>query len=239
MSVILEGLKEAFFLLVRGDAGIWGIVLLSLKVSGSAVVLSMVCGIPAGVLLALSKFPGRKVLISILNTGMGLPPVAVGLFVTLLLWRSGPLGALELLYTPAAMVLAQFIIAFPIISGLTLASIQQLDKRLPLQILSLGASRSQMFLRLLREARLASLAAVVAGFGGVISEVGAVIMVGGNIKGQTRVLTTATVQEARQGHFEQAIAFGILLLLLAFVVNLALTYIQQRGEVSWERPVWK
>jgi tungstate transport system permease protein len=159
---------------------------------------------------------------------MGLPPVVVGLFVTIMLWRGSVLGFLDLLYTPGAMILAQVVIAFPIVTGLTMAALQSLNPRLPLQLLALGASRFQAVGLLLREAKLPVLAAVMAGFGGVISEVGAVLMVGGNIKGQTRVLTTATVLETRMGNFELAIALGILLLVLTFAVNLALTRIQQR-----------
>jgi tungstate transport system permease protein len=167
---------------------------------------------------------------------MGLPPVVVGLFVTIFLWRNSLLGFLELLYTPGAMVLAQVVIAFPIVAGLTLAALQALNPRLRLQLLALGASRVQLMLLLLREARLPLLAAVMAGFGSVISEVGAVLMVGGNIKGQTRVLTTATVLETRMGNFEMAIALGILLLVLTFSVNFVLTRIQQREQTRWRRP---
>ncbi len=159
---------------------------------------------------------------------MGLPPVVVGLFVTILLWRNGPLGFLELLYTPSAIILAQTVIATPIIAGISLAAIQQLPADLRLQILSLGASRLQMVRLLAREARLPLMAAVMAGFGGVISEVGASIMVGGNIKGSTRVLTTATVMETGKGNFDTAIALSLILLALTFAVNAALTHIQQR-----------
>jgi tungstate transport system permease protein len=159
---------------------------------------------------------------------MGLPPVVVGLFVTILIWRNGPLGFLEILYTPSAMVIAQAIIATPIVMGISLAAIQNLPPNLRLQILSLGASRLQMVWVLIKEARLPLLAAVMAGFGGVISEVGASIMVGGNIKGYSRVLTTATVMETGKGNFDIAIALGIILLLLAFLVNFVLTQIQQR-----------
>jgi tungstate transport system permease protein len=160
---------------------------------------------------------------------MGLPPVVVGLFVTVLLWRNGPFGFLEILYTPSAMILAQAAIASPIIAGISLSALQHLPPGLRLQILALGASRPQMVWLLLKEARLPLLAAVMAGFGGVISEVGASIMVGGNIKGQTRVLTTATVMETGRGNFEVAFALSILLLVLAFTVNAVLTHLQQRN----------
>jgi len=169
--------------------------------------------------------------VSLINTGMGVPPVVVGLFVSILLWRNGPLGMLELLYTPTAIVIAQAVIATPIVAGISLASIQKLPEGLRLQILSLGATRFQMIWMLIKEARLPLLAAVMAGFGGVISEVGASIMVGGNIKGYTRVLTTATVMETGRGNFDIAIALGVILLFLTFCINAVLTGIQQR-----ERP---
>lgn len=239
MELLLQGVKQAITLILKGDPEVYEIAWLSLKVSGSAVLVSMLLGIPWGVSLALSRFPGRRFLVTLTNTAMGLPPVVVGLFVSLFLWRSGPLGFLELLYTPAAMVIAQVIIAGPIVAGLTLSAIQQLDPRLGQQALSLGASRWQMLWTLLKEARLSTLAAIMAGFGGVISEVGAVIMVGGNIKGQTRVLTTATVLETRMGRFEMAIALGFVLLVLAFAVNLVLTQSQQRGAVPWHIRGWK
>ncbi|MBI1987772.1 MAG: ABC transporter permease [Nitrospinae bacterium] len=232
MELMGEGIRQAFWLLMTGDPEVLRIALLSLQVSGVAVFFALLLGVPLGALLALVRFPGRQLLISLVNTGMGLPPVVVGLFVTLMLWRSGPLGVLELLYTPAAIVLAQVIIAAPIVTGLTIAAIQQLNPRLRLQLLALGASRLQLFWLLLREARLPLLAALMAGFGGVISEVGAVMMVGGNIKGQTRVLTTAMVMESRMGHFDAAIALGLILLLLTFAVNGILTWIQQQKQGS-------
>jgi tungstate transport system permease protein len=227
VRLIGEGLLEALRLLATGDPEVWRITLLSLEVSGSATLLSLVAGIPLGTVLALARFPGRAFAISLVNTGMGLPPVVVGLFVTVLLWRSGVLGFLEILYTPLAMVLAQFIIAAPIVTGLTLAAVQQVPEQFRLQMLGLGASRGQMVWMLLKEARLPLLAAMMAGFGGVISEVGASMMVGGNIKGSTRVLTTATVLETSKGNFDVAIALSAILLLITFLVNWALTWIQQ------------
>jgi tungstate transport system permease protein len=195
MDLILEGIKKAFWLLITFDPEVMGITLLSLEVSGIATLVSLLIGISTGVTVALSRFIGKRMVVSLINTGMGLPPVVVGLFVTLFLWRNGPLGFLEILYTPTAMVIAQTIIATPIVMGITLAAIQQLPQKLRLQILSLGATRLQMVWILIKEAKLPLLAAVMAGFGGVISEVGASIMVGGNIKGYSRVLTTATVLE--------------------------------------------
>lgn len=230
MDLVWNGFRQAFWLLVTGDPEVLRITWLSLRVSGTATLISLAIGVPVGTFLALARFPGRSVALAAVNTGMGMPPVVVGLFVTIMLWRSGPLGLLGLLYTPAAMVIAQVLIAAPMVTGLTVAAMQNLDPRLRLQLLGLGASRPQLLLSLWTEARLPLLAAVMAGFGAVISEVGAVMMVGGNIKGQTRVLTTATVMETGRGNFDLAIALGVILLLLAYLVNLALTLIQQRGK---------
>ena len=231
MELIFEGIKKAFILLVTFDPEVMGITFLSLKVSGAATLISLLIGISVGTAVALSTFPGKKIVVSLINTGMGLPPVVVGLFVSIFLWRNGPLGFLGLLYTPLAMIIAQAIIATPIVMGITVAAMQQLPKKLRLQILALGASRVQMVWTLIKEARLPLLAAVMAGFGGVISEIGASIMVGGNIKGYSRVLTTATVMETGRGNFEVAIALSIILLLLVYTINLILTHIQQK-----ERP---
>jgi tungstate transport system permease protein len=230
MDMIFEGIKQAFWLLVHGDPQIIKIASLSLLVSGAATLLSLLVGIPAGSALGLVRFPGRKFLVSLVNTGMGLPPVVVGLVVSIFLWRNGPLGILHLLYTPSAMVIAQFIISFPIVAGFTMAATQQLDPKLSLQILSLGASRVQLVWLLLKEARLPLLAAIMAGFGAVISEVGASMMVGGNIFGQTRVLTTAIVGENSKGDFSYAIALSVILLALVFLVNFVLTMVQQRSK---------
>ena len=208
---------------------IFQITLLSLQISAIATGISLLLGLPLGTLLALGKFPGRSFLLSIVNTGMGLPPVVVGLFVAMTLWRSGPLGGLSLIYTTSAIIIAQVVIAFPVVTGLTVSGIQALDPRLQLQLLGLGASKTQMILRLWREARLPLMAALMAGFGAVISEVGASMMVGGNIRGQTRVLTTAIVLETSKGNFDLAVALGILLLAITFLVNWALTWFQQRG----------
>lgn len=205
------------------------ITLLSLQISGIATGVSLLIGMPLGTLLALGKFPGRSLLLSLVNTGMGLPPVVVGLFVAMMLWRSGPLGDMKLIYTPTAIIIAQVIISFPVVTGLTTAALQSLNPRLQLQLLGLGASQLQMVLALWREARLPLLAALMAGFGSVISEVGASMMVGGNIRYQTRVLTTAIVLETSKGNFDLAIGLGLLLLAITFLVNWALTWIQQRG----------
>ncbi|MGA9533951.1 MAG: ABC transporter permease [Anaerolineales bacterium] len=205
------------------------ITMLSLEISAIATGLSLLIGLPFGTALALGKFPGRSFLLSMVNTGMGLPPVVVGLFVAMTLWRSGPLGDLRLIYTPSAIVIAQVIISFPIVTGLTAAALQALDPRLRLQLYGLGASIPQMIWMLWKQAKLPLLAALMAAFGSVISEVGASIMVGGNIRYQTRVLTTAIVLETSKGHFNLAVALGILLLIITFLVNWALTSIQQRS----------
>ena len=227
MSLLLEGLREALRLLMAGDREVWGILAFSLQVSGTATALALLLGIPAGSALALSRFPGRSVLVAGVNAGMGLPPVVVGLFVSIVLWRSGPLGWMEILYTPVAIVIAQAVIAVPIVTGITLAAVQNVPAPFRLQLVALGASRTQMVAVVLREARLPMLAAIMAGFGAVISEIGASMMVGGNIKGQTRTLTTAMVLETGKGNFELAIALSLLLLALLFIVNWVLTRIQQ------------
>jgi len=228
VGLLAEGLRQALALLVGGDREVWSILWLSLVVSGTATMVALLIGIPLGAGLALGRFSGRRLVISTVNTGMGLPPVVVGLFVSILLWRSGPFGNLEILYTPVAIVIAQAVIAAPIVTGITMAAVQNVPAPFRLQLLALGASRAQMVWIVLREARLPMLTAVMAGFGGVISEIGASLMVGGNIKGQTRTLTTAMVLETGKGNFEVAIALALLLLLLIFAVNWALTSIQQR-----------
>ena len=228
MDVLVDGVRQAVALLARADAEVLGILWTSLEVSGTATLIALLLGIPAGVVLALTRFPGRTLVVSAVNTGMGLPPVVVGLFVTIVLWRSGPLGALEILYTPTAIIVAQAVIAAPIVTGITLAAVQNVPAKFRLQLVALGASRPQMVWVVLREARLPMLAAVMAGFGGVISEIGASMMVGGNIKGQTRTLTTAMVLETGKGNFDVAIALSILLLVLVFGINWALTVLQQR-----------
>lgn len=228
MDEIWSGIREAVRLLATGDRDVWQVILLSLRVSLTATVVSLLIGVPIGSALALSRFRGRSILIGLVHTGMGLPPVTVGVIVSLLLWRSGPFGEFRLMFTPTAMVIAQATIATPIVIGLTIAALQGLDPRLRLQLATLGASRVQSTWWLLREARLPILAAVMAGFGAVISEVGAAMMVGGNIKGETRVLTTSTVLEVGRGNYDIAVALSIVLLLLTYSVNLTLTIIQQR-----------
>jgi len=226
-AFIFDGLKQAFILIFQMDSEVLSIVKLSFFVSIAATVIAVIMGVPLGSIIAVKKFPGKKIVVALVNTGMGLPPVVVGLTFALLLSRNGPMGFLEWLYTPMGMILAQVAIATPIITGLSMAAIQAVEPDFFRQIQALGASMWQSIIVLISEVRLSILAAVIAGFGSVISEVGAVMMVGGNIKGQTRVLTTATVLETRMGNMEMAIALGLILLTMSFIVNMALTYIQQ------------
>jgi tungstate transport system permease protein len=235
VELIWQGGVKAVELIFGFDPQVWSITWLSLKISGCATLVSLLLGIPLGIALALARFRGRSFIAALVNTGMGLPPVVVGLFVSVFLWRSGPLGFLELIYSPTAMVLAQVVIAFPIVAGLTMASFQSLDPKLTLQLLGIGASKPQLLWLLCKEARLPLLAAVMAGFGGVISEVGASMMVGGNISGETRVLTTATDLETGRGNFDTAIALSLILLALTFAINFFLTRVQQREHLRWPK----
>lgn len=228
MDVLLDGLVEAWRLLLTGDADTWEITALTLRVSLTATAVALVLGVPLGALVALTGFRGRRVVLAAANTGLGLPPVVIGLFVTVLLWRSGPLGAFGLLYTPTAMIVAQAAIATPIVVALAATALQQVDPDFLVQMQGLGATRAKALLALFGEARLPLLAAAMAAFGAVVSEVGAAQMVGGNLAGETRVLTTAAVLATSRGEFALAIAFGLVLLLIAFAVNLALTLAQQR-----------
>ncbi len=227
MQNILDGILKAIQLLLQGDPEVIQITLLSLQVSGVATLISLIIGLPIGTVLALTRFPSRQFWISLINTGMALPPVVVGLVVSIFLWRNGPIGFMHLIYSPTAIVIAQVLIACPLTTGLTITSLQQLDPRLEIQLKGLGASRLQMVFTLWKEARLPLIAALIAGFGSVISEVGASMMVGGNLQGETRVLTTAIVLETSRGEFASAISLSIILLGLAFLVNAGLTSIQQ------------
>ncbi len=228
MHFILEGIKKGIELIITLDSEVLAILKLSLLVSLTATIIAVCIGVPIGSIIALKKFPLKKIVIATVNTGMGLPPVVVGLIIALFLARHGPFGFLHWLYTPKGMIIAQLVIATPIVTGLSMAAVQGIEQKFYLQILSLGATQAQALWVLLKEIRLSILAAVIAGFGSIISEVGAVMMVGGNIKGQTRVLTTAIVLETNMGNFEVAIALGLILLTMSFIVNLALTYIQQK-----------
>ena len=232
MNLIWDGLTEAIDLIINGDSYVYEVALTSLMVSGAATAIALVLGLSMATILAFRAPPGRTIALSAFNAGMALPPVAVGLVVAILLWRTGPLGQLHLLYSPAAIVVAQAVIATPVVTALSVAGLQSLHPKLRLQVLALGASRWQAAWLLFREARLSLLAALMAGFGAAISEVGATIMVGGNIKGSTRTLTSAIVLEVQQGHFERAMAFSIILMTLIFAVILAFTVIQQRRPSS-------
>jgi tungstate transport system permease protein len=216
------------FATVLGDVG------RSLRVSVSASAIAMLVGVPGGTALALARFRGRRLIATFVNTGMAIPTVVIGLLVALVLWRSGPLGSFGLIYTLRGMVIAQVLIAAPLITGITMAAIQALPPELPDQLHALGASRRQLVVRLWLEARVPLLAAVMAGFGHAVSEVGAATIVGGNIHDQTRVLTTGIVEEVGKGDFGPALAYGAVLLALAFIVNALLTSVQQRG-ATWAR----
>ena len=228
MDLILDALKQAFGILVSGQAYVLNVLFLSMRVSGSAILLGVLLGMPIGIATGIFRFPGRRLVIALIHTGFALPPVVVGLFVYMMLSRSGPMGGLGLLFTPTAMVLAQSILAAPYVAGITLAAVQAVPSDVRLQALALGAGRWRALWAHVREARLGLMAAIVAGFGAVISEVGAVMMVGGNILGETRVMTTAIVLETRRGNFATALALGLILLAVAFAANLALTQLQQR-----------
>jgi len=212
-----------------GDPALMAVVSLTLRVTGSALLIATALGVPIGALVGLSRFPGRRLVTLVLYTGMGLPPVVVGLVVYVLLSRSGPFGPLGWLFTPSAMVAAQTIIAFPLVAALTMSAVDGVDQDLRLQVRALGATRWQTGWTVLREARIGVTASIVAAFGGIISEVGAVMLVGGNIEGHTRVLTTAIVLSTRQGDFALAMALGLVLLLLALGANAALLQLQGRS----------
>lgn len=230
MDMIVKGLIQGLQLLLSGDSEVLEVAILTIRVSGIATAISVLIGIPIGLWLALKEFYGKQAVNSIVNLGMGFPPVVVGLVVSLFLWRYGPLGELSLMYTPLAMVIAQAIIATPIVIGLSFAAIVSLNPKLRWQLISLGATRRQASWLLIKEARLGLMAAVIAGFGRVISEVGASMMVGGNIKGQTRVLTTATVMEVGKGNYDLALAISMILLLIAYSIVVMLTYLQYKGK---------
>lgn len=224
------GVTGAVALLITGDPETWAIIRQSLLISLSATVASLLLGAPIGAWIALGTFRGRGLLLTIFNTGFGLPPVVVGLVLSILLLRHGPLGWLNLRFTPGAMIAAQFILSLPIIISLTAQAVQQLDSKLRLQMRALGASRRQTLWLLAREIRLPLIGAYMAGFGAVLSEVGASQMVGGNLPGSTRVLTTAIVMETGMGHYDRAIAYGIVLLVLVALIVGILTFVQQRDD---------
>lgn len=228
MELLLEGLKKAIEMILSGNPEIFDITLRTLRVSMTAVLISTLIGIPAGMLLGLARFPGRRFILALVNIGMGLPPVVAGLWITLFLWRSGPLGDFGWLYTPTAIIMAQILVSLPIVTALTSTAFQQINPKMILQIKALGATKIQLYWILIKEVKLAILAAIIAGFGRVIAEVGAAMMVGGNISGETRILTTTIVMEVSKGNFDVALALSFILMALAFIITFLLTYLQQR-----------
>jgi len=232
MTSILESFSRAFSLILHLNAELLGIILLSIRVSGTALVVSTFFGLPLAALLGFKKFPLKGLTISILNTFMGLPPVVVGLFVYLLLSRSGPLGFMALLYTPTAMIVAQTILAFPIVTSLSHSAIISVDPIIKQASMTLGATPYQVSLTIIREARYGILSAIIAAFGRVMAEVGAILIVGGNIAGFTRVMTTTIALETDKGNFELALALGIILLTISLLINSALYLIQKKGAIG-------
>lgn len=229
MELILEGLREALARVLAADRDLLDAASASLVTSGSATLLSVITGVPLGAALGLGRFRGRGLLLSLANTGMGLPPVVVGLFVAVFVWRSGPLGQLEWFCTRQAMITAQYLLAAPTVVGLTAVAMQSIDPLLRLQLTALGATRLQAVAILLRESRLLILTAIMAGFGAVIGEIGASLMTGCNLRGDTRILTTAIVLETNSGEFGAAFALAFVLLGLIFAINALTTWAQQRG----------
>ena len=232
MELIIDGLRKAIEMILTGDREILEITWLTLRVCFTAILISSLIGLPLGMLLGLTRFKGRKIILTIINIGMGLPPVVAGLWISMLLWRSGPLGHLHLLYSPTAIVMAQVLVSLPIVTGLTSSAFQQISEKMLLQIKALGATKIQTILILIKQTKIAIVAAIMAGFGRVIAEVGAAQMVGGNIQGDTRILTTSIVMEVSKGNFDVALAISFILLTVALLITAALTMLQQRKRVS-------
>ncbi len=228
MDVFISGLTEAFNLLIGLDPYVLDIISVSMTVSGIALVIAALIGIPLGAFMGLTNFPGKHFVVALLYTGMGFPPVVIGLFVFILLSRAGTMGSLDWLFTPNAMIFAQSIISFPLVAGFTMTAVMGVDQSLLQQLKALGATKKQILWATVKEARLGVLVSIIAGFGAIISEVGAVMMVGGNIEGKTRVLTTAVVLETRQGNFGVAMSFGLILLAITFIVNFTMLHFQKR-----------
>ncbi|TXT65255.1 MAG: Tungstate uptake system permease protein TupB [Promethearchaeota archaeon] len=227
---LIEGIVQAFILLFTFDSQVWGIMWLSIRVSLTSIFFASLMGIPIGSFIGLRKFRGKSFLTNIINTFMGFPPVVMGLIVFFLLSRSGPLGNLGLLYSPTAMIVAQMFLATPIVTGTTKAAIESIDPNLKQTVISLGATETQLWWQLIKESRRSIIAGILVGFGQIISEVGAVLLVGGNIEGYTRTFTTAIVLNTRMGQFGMAIALGSILILITFILNYALTYLQTRED---------
>ena len=228
MDFIIEGIQKALQLIFYLDREIINIVLLSLRVSLTAIILASFLGIPLGFLMAVKDYWGKRFSVTLVNTLLALPTVVIGLIVYSLISRRGPLGVFGLLYSPSAMIIGQFILATPIIIALTHSAVQGVDKRIRNTALTLGATETQSAWMVIKEARYAVLAAVITGFGRVIAEVGAAMMLGGNIKGSTRIMTTAIALETAKGEFGFAIALGVILLLIALVANILLHYFQSK-----------
>jgi tungstate transport system permease protein len=229
MELLLEAFREAWRLLTTGDDDVYAITLRTALITGSSTLVATLIGVPAGLTIALAQFPGQRTLVTLANAGTGVPPVVAGLVVAMLLWRSGPLGQLGLIYTPGAIVIAQALIATPIIMAVTSASVMSLSPDLKFQVRAMGANDVQYLWLIAREARLPLAVAIMAGFGAVISEVGASMMVGGNLSGETRMLTTAAVLEVSRGRFGAGLAFGLILVALVIIVSVALTAVQHRS----------
>jgi len=232
MGSIIEGFRKAFFLILNLDPELLKIIFLSLKVSGFALVISTVIGLSLSTLLSFKKIPLQGIIISLMNTFMGLPPVVVGLLVYLILSRSGPLGFMGLLYTPSAMVTAQTILAFPIVASLCHSAIISVDPIIKQSSMTLGATPLQMTFTIMREARYGIMSGIIAALGRVMAEVGAILIVGGNIAGYTRVMTTTIALETDKGNFELALALGIILLTLSLIINIILYRVQRKGPVN-------
>jgi len=238
MDTVVSGFASAFRMISAGNPELLKILFLSLKVSGLALVLATLLGVPAAAAVALRRLPWRSLFLGLMHTGMGLPPVVVGLFLYLLLSRSGPLGFLELLYTPSAMILAQFILTVPIVVSLAHAAMVGVDPVVRLAALTLGATPLQEAATIIHEARYGIMAGVTAAFGRVMAEVGAVLMVGGNIAHYTRVMTTTIALETDKGNFDLAIALGVILLGISLAINLGLRGLQRLGRVESGVILW-
>ena len=235
MDSIIEGFKRAFLLIFNLDAELLSIIFLSLRVSGTALLIVSIIGLPLSALITLKKFPARGLSISIMNTLMGLPPVVVGLFVYIMLSRSGPIGFMGLLYTPSAMIIAQTILAFPIVVSLCHSAIVSVNPIIKQASMTLGATPLQISATIIKEARYGIMSGIIAAFGRVMAEVGAILIVGGNIAGYTRVMTTTIALETDKGNFELAIALGIILLTISLAINSALHFVQRKGVLSVNR----
>ncbi len=229
MSEIINGIIEAIRLLFSFDPEVWGIMLLSVRVSATSTLIALSIALPISSFLALRDFKGKSFLTNLINTFMGFPPVVMGLIVYLMLSNSGPFGSLDLLYTPSAMIIAQLFLAIPIIIGTTKAALESVNNNLKETIISLGANERQLWWEMIKEAKKSIIAGILVAFGQAISEVGAVMIVGGNIRWNTRTFTTSIVLQTRMGEFGQAIALGTILLLITFVLNYALTRLQVKN----------